>query len=129
MLNFILGTISLLFSVLLIPVPKEIDCWAATALFAPLVLQQEKYSSFSSLWRNSPISNFGLLYMASPHLSIHCFSLPVSYAQYFLRNLLYRLIPSSFRFAYKSFSRTTLPNIFLYCTYVHYVQPTVAILT
>jgi hypothetical protein len=62
-------------------------------------------------------------------LSIHCFSLPVSYAQYFLRNLLYRLIPSSFRFAYKSFSRTTLPNIFLYCAYVHYVQPTVAILT
>jgi len=129
MLNFILGTISLLLSVLLIPVPNEFDCWAATAIFAPLVRQREKYSS-SSLWRNSPISYFGLLYIVSPHLSIHCFSLPVFYAQYFLRNLLYRLIPStrSFRFAYKFFfSRTTLHNILLYCTYVQYVLPTVAI--
>lgn len=120
MLNFILETISLLFSILLIPVPNEFDCWAATAIYAQFVRQREKYSSFS-LWRYSPIPNFGLLYIVSPHLSVHCFSLSISYAQYFLRNLLYRLIPSSFRFAYKSFSRTTLRNIFLYCTYVQYV--------
>ena len=54
------------FSILLIPIPNEIDCWATTAIFAPLIPQREKYSS-SSLWRNGPMSNFGLLQIALPH--------------------------------------------------------------
>ena len=36
------------------------------------------------LWRNSPISGLDLLHIASPHLSIHCFSFPGSYVQHLL---------------------------------------------
>jgi hypothetical protein len=65
------------------------------------------------LWRHSSISGLGLLYTASPRLSIHCLSFQITYAQYLLGILLYCQSLSCFRFVHMSFATVVLYNIFL----------------
>ena len=65
------------------------------------------------LWLYSPKSSFCVQNITSPHLSIHCFSFPIYYAQYLLGILLDCLNPSSSRSAYREFATHCIYNIFL----------------
>jgi len=72
------------------------------------------------------ISDLGLLYVASPHLSIPCFSVPVTYSQYLLAVLQYCLSPLS-SFAIRSSAtdciEERLPSVWVLYPYVEYQQP------
>lgn len=78
------------------------------------------------LWLTSLISDLGLLYEASPHLSVHCFSFPVSYYQFLLAILQYCRSPSS-SFAIRSSATNCieehLPSVCVLYPCVEYLKP------